>query len=370
MVCAVAARPTVLIAGLSLLLPLLAAAGARAAPGPAVSAVAVFPVENLSGGAVHLDGVRQFLIDSLTSRGITVLGDDRLDDFMRRHRVRYAAGVDSATAESLKRETGVGGIVFASVEFSSDDIPPKVALVARLVSTEATPVVEWADDVVMAGDDAPGLLDLGIVDDYATLLDRALHRLADSLVAYLKTGDPGATPKPASKFKPKMSYAAHALENGKTYSIAVLPFLNLSPRRNAGEILALLFVRHLSSFPQFRVFDSGVVRRELLSARIIMQEGPSISDADTVAALVEADLVLGGRVLSYLDVEGSGGRPHVEFSAVLIERKSRRLVWSSDSYNDGDDGVRFFGRGRSSTAHLMATQMVRLTAEMIAGSKH
>jgi hypothetical protein len=42
-------------------------------------------------------------------------------------------------------------------------------------------------------------------------------------------------------------------------------------------------------------------------------------------------------------------------------------VWSSDSYNDGKDGVRFFERGTSRTAHAMATQMVRLTAEMIAG---
>jgi len=57
----------------------------------------------------------------------------------------------------------------------------------------------------------------------------------------------------------------------------------------------------------------------------------------------------------------------VEFSTALLETKSRRVVWSSDSYNEGSDGVRFFERGSSRTAHAMATQMVRLTAEMIAG---
>jgi len=57
----------------------------------------------------------------------------------------------------------------------------------------------------------------------------------------------------------------------------------------------------------------------------------------------------------------------VEFSTVLIERGSRKVVWASDSYNDGDEGFRFFERGISRTAHTMATQMVRLATEMIAG---
>jgi hypothetical protein len=57
----------------------------------------------------------------------------------------------------------------------------------------------------------------------------------------------------------------------------------------------------------------------------------------------------------------------VEFSTVVIEKASRRVVFSSDSDNRGTDGVRFFERGISRTAHGMATQMVRLTAAAIAG---
>ena len=147
----------------------------------------------------------------------------------------------------------------------------------------------------------------------------------------------------------------------------MLPFFNRSDRRNAGEMLALLFMRHLSDLSQFRVLDTGVARRQLLDARIIMDGGLSITDAETVATLIDADFVIGGQVLRYEDFEGPDATPRVDFSTVLIERKSRRVIWSSGSYNDGTDGIRLFDRGRSRTAHAMATQMVRLTAEMIAG---
>ena len=128
----------------------------------------------------------------------------------------------------------------------------------------------------------------------------------------------------------------------------------------------MLFARHLSVFETFSVIDPGTVRQQLLQARIIMDGGISITDADLVASLVDADFVLAGRVHHYRDYEGSEGLTRVDFSTVLIEKASRRVVWSSHSYNDGGDGVLFFGRGRSTTAHAMASQMVRLTTEWIA----
>jgi len=51
----------------------------------------------------------------------------------------------------------------------------------------------------------------------------------------------------------------------------------------------------------------------------------------TVAEATGADFVLGGRVLRYEDYEGPAGRTRVEFSTVLIEKKSGKVVWSSAS---------------------------------------
>lgn len=349
-------------------LAVLPDARALAAPAaPRIAAIAVLPVENLSGGGVPADTVRQFLIGGLTARGLRVLDDDALSAFMTRHRLRYAAGIDTPTAEALRKETGIDGVLIPSFELFSDVAPPKIALVVRLVSIDAVPTVVWAEDAGLAGDDSPGFFERGIVNDYTALERRALERIWRSLQAYLDTGQAKSSVRRARKFRPRTAFRSAAIEAGMSASIAVVPFFNLSDRRNAGELLALLFMRHLTSFDRIHVVDTGVVRRQLLDARIIMDGGLSLSDADTVAALVDADFVLGGRVLRYEDYEGSGRAPRVEFSTLLIERKSRRVVWSSDSYNHGLDGVHFFERGTSRTAHAMATQMVRLTAEMIVG---
>ncbi len=361
-------RRVLLLPVVGTVLLLIGAGGGSARPGEPMAAVAVFPVDNWSAGRIPADAIRQAVVGRLTAEGIRVLDDEALAAFVTRHRVRYTSGIDAATAGLLRQETGVDGVVFASVELSSSVAPPKVALFVRLVSIGASPVVVWADDVGMAGDDSPGLYELGVVNDYDTLLTRALDRLGNSLVAFLKTGQDRTTPARAAKFQPKFYHKALALAPGTTYSVAVLPFVNASGRRNAGEVLASLFIRHLSAAPGFRVADTGVARRQLLDARIIMDGGISLSDAETVAALLDADFVLGGRVLRYEDYDGPSGRAGVEFSAVLIERTSRKVVWSSDSYNEGRDGVVFFEWGATRTAHAMATQMVRRTTEMMAGS--
>jgi TolB-like protein len=350
-----------------MLLLLLGAAVSTASAADRMAKVAVFPVENLSGASIPAAEIRQFLVERLASAGFGVLEGAELEAFVNRHRIRYLAGIDAATAALLKREAGVDGVVIASVDLSNDAVPPKLGLLVRLVSTAADPAVVWADDAGVSGDDAPGWFELGLVDDYQTLFTRALDRLSGSLVAYLKTGQAAPVLKGASKFRPKASYRKLAIQPDKVYTVAVAPFFNLSGRRNAGDILALLFARYLAGLPRFRVVEPGEVRGRLLDARIIMDGGLSISDAESVAALSKADFVLGGRALRYEDYEGPAGRTRVEFSAMLIETKTGKVVWSSDSYNEGSDGVRFFERGTSRTAHAMATQMVGLTVEAIVG---
>jgi TolB-like protein len=332
-----------------------------------LSAVAVFPVENLSGGDAPLEPVRRALIERLRSAGVRVLSDAALESFITRHRLRYTAGMDGEAAAALRAETGAEGVLFASIELSADTVPPKFGLTARLVSTAAAPAVLWADDAGVAGDDAPGLFELGMANDPDVVRASALRTVGDSLVAFVTAGTVRSNVKAASKFRPRTAYRGLHLESGHAARIAVVPFINLSGRRNAGEILALLFMRHLSAMPQFQIVERGVVRRQLLDARIIMLGGVSLSDADTVAALVDADYVLGGRALRYDDYQGSAGRAVVEFSAVLIEKKTRKVVWSSDSSNDGTEKTGLFERETTRTAHALATQMVRLTAAMMAG---
>jgi len=47
----------------------------------------------------------------------------------------------------------------------------------------------------------------------------------------------------------------------------------------------------------------------------------------------------------------------------VFDMKTRQIVWSSSSYNQGDDGVFFFNLGKVNTAQGMASGMARSVVE-------
>lgn len=323
--------------------------------------IAVLPVENLSGtGAAQAKQLREALLERLAGAGVTLLGDDLLDQFMARHRIRHVGGIDTATARAFLEETGTNAVLVTSLELYNETDPPRIALFSRMVSTGDFPEIIWMDGVGMAGDDSPGILDLGLIHDPRVLRDNALDVLVDSLLGQLagEAGRPGAGNK-SRMFRPKIKFDASFLEKGKRYTIGVLPFINTSGRNHAGEIMALHFVRQLAAMDDFIVLEPGVVRERLLKLRIIMAEGISKVDLDAISNNLETDLMLAGKVTRYQDLNIPGGAPKVEFSVLLMEGGREKIVWSSTSYNEGDDRVFFFDAGRLSTALETAAMMVR-----------
>jgi TolB-like protein len=328
--------------------------------------IAVFPIENLSGTAAPLKEIRQVFVEALKKQGIHVLGDDAFEKFMARHRIRYTGGLDQDTARAFREEVGTEGVLIISLESYSETNPPKISLLSRLVSTDDLPAILWMEGVGLAGDDSPGILGLGLIEDPKELREKALKSVLGSLVRYLSTRTEGKEVHGAKrKFRPKIAYRSSALDLNRKYRVAVTPFFNRSERKYAGEILVLHFIRQLKQFENFEVIEPGVVRQELLNSRIIMQDGISLADADAIFASLNADLLVSGRVMDYQDYQGVLGKPKVDFSTMVIERKSREVVWSSDSYNEGDDRVFFFDWGRVNTAHAMTSQMVQLVGKMM-----
>ncbi len=329
----------------------------RASRGAPVASLAVFPFENLSGSAVPLKSLRTSLLEELRQRGFHLLDEDTLERFMARHRVRYTAGIDEEIAHALKEETGVEGALLTSIELYSEGVVPKIALTSRMVSTGNAPTILWIDGVGMAGDDHPGILDLGLINNPRVFVRKALGMVGESLVARMASKEGGrGTMKAERKFRPRIAYRSD-LEEARKYTVAVVPFFNKSDRKNAGDVLVLQFVRALQGLGNFEVIEPGLVRKAFLNLRIIMDEGVSLEDAQALFAVLGADLVLAGEVFDYQDYEGPVGVAKVNFTVQLIERKNRMVVWSSESYNKGDDGVFFFDLGKVNTAHAMAIQM-------------
>jgi len=326
--------------------------------------IAVFPVENLSGQAAPLGVIRGFLVERLRSYGIAVLDDEALDRVFTRNRIRYTAGVEAGVAKALREEEAVEAILIPSLELYDEANPPKVAMFCRLVSTADTPRVIWIDGTGMAGDDSPGILGLGLIEDPQPLLLNAVESLARSLGHYRSERAMASNAgSERQKFRPKIVYRSDVIDPERIYSIAVMPFFNKSARKFAGEIIALHMIRNLMAFENFEIVEPGIVRQQLLRFRIIMTDGVSLPETETILGAVNADVVLNGEIFDYRDYSGPDGIPKVAFSVLFIERKTRRVIYSSYSVNQGDDGVVLFDWGRVNMAHSMASQMARAISQ-------
>jgi hypothetical protein len=330
------------------------------------STIVVLPVENLSGSAAPLKDIRKALIESLLSRRFKVLEEERLEEVMARHRLRYTGGIDGSMAKAFQKETGAGSVLITALELYDAGVPAKISLTSRLVSTGESPVILWMDSVGFAGDDSPGFLDLGLIENPIILRDKALHFLSDSLARNLsekRGGDSGGEVR--KKFRPKIAFRSPDFDSGASHTLAVLPFFNQSLRKYGGEIMQLHLVREMTKVENIAVIEPGVIRKELLSLRIIMEDGISLAQADLLWDALNADLLLTGKVMDYQDYQGAEGAPVVDFSLQVIERKGRGVSWASKSYNKGTDGVWFFGLGRERTANAMASKMARIVKGMM-----
>jgi TolB-like protein len=332
--------------------------------------IAVLPFENLSAGPAPLKAIRASFLERLKERGVNLLGEKELVSLMARHRVRYVGGVERQVAEAFRAEAGVERILITSLALYMDQDPPKVALVSRLASTDARSTVTWADSVALAGDDAPGFLGLGVVESMKELMPGTLDRLADSLASHSTSGGHRASePRSRGRFRPRSFFRSPNLREDKRYSIVLLPVVNHGDRKNAGELLAGVLIEQLTKAGGFEVLEPGMVRDELLKFRIVSPEGSSLDTADVLFGRLNVDLLLTGRVIDYDDGRGSGEAPRVTFSLQGIERDSKGVVWASHSANLGDEGVFFFGMGKVTTAHALASRMAAEAVERMRGAR-
>jgi hypothetical protein len=327
-------------------------------PGGGRTRIALYPIENLSGDFVQMRDIRASWFAKLKGMGFDVIDDETLERTMERHRIRYIGGIDSEAAMAFKEETGAEAVLITSLEYFSELNPPKIALISRLTSTGENPRILWMDSVGLSGDDSPGILGLGLINDLYTLQEMALERLADSLASAMSDKRRiCAETAASSKYRPKQLYNALSIEKGKQTTIAVAPFYNDSIRKRAGEILQAHFTRHLACAPNVVPVEPGIIREKMLGIRMIMPEGVSIRDVDVLTYILEADFVLSGAVFDYQDPRGGAGTPKIDFSTLMINRGERKVVMLSKSYNMGDDGVFFYDVGRENNASVMAERM-------------
>jgi len=278
--------------------------------------------------------------------------------------------MDRATAQAFEEGNIARSVLITNLEHHDQMYPPKIAIASRLVSIRKKPEILWMDSTGLAGHDNPKLLDLGLITNPRVLLEKAIQNLSGSFQLFLQNkknvidDESGWLEEP--RFEPKIYHRSSAIiDKHRGYTVAVFPFFNLSDRKYGGDIIALHFVREMSKFKNIHVIEPGVVRDALLKKRVVMYDGISLFHAQAIFSMLNADFILTGNILDYNDYPGAFGRPDVDFSTRLIERRSLETVWSSKSYSTGDDDVYFFDFGKVNTANEIASKMVRAVVEMM-----
>lgn len=316
--------------------------------------VALFPAENMSASAVPLRGIDAQIARALAAAGLEVVTGDLVERFLERHRLRYTGGIDSPSAAAARDELGVDGVLLASIQGYGAEAVPRLALTMRVVSASEEAKIVWIDGAARTGDDAPGLLGLGLIQRYADLEQRELGRLATSLANTLAgKGSPPACPD-ERRFRPRIAFRSPRFYLSREYSVAVLPFVNQSARRRAGDAVALEFTRQLAAVRRLHVLEPGVVRERLIRHRVVMEGGISVDVARLMLDSLHADLVFAGYVRDLAEGQGS-----VDFTVLALEREHGTVMWESTSHASGTDGVWFFDQGKISTASEVACRMVR-----------
>ncbi len=327
--------------------------------------VAVFPVYNLSPAPAPLEAIQDALEDALIAHKVAIVKDTTLAAALDANRVRWFGGVGNRLGLALRAGSGIDGILLTTVDLYEPGEPPRVGLHARLLAVADDGVhLLWATSFSESGDATPGLFGLGLETDVAVLLRRGTEQVASGLAAYMATG---VEPRKArrldapARFAPRSLFVAPSIPalGEKALRVAVLPFVEDTPRRAAGEILQLHFVRELLGVGGVEVIEPGEVRDILLSTRTIQEGGGlSMPQSDVIRTILEVDLVVTGTVSEYRDATG-GQPPLVEFSAEGFDTKRRQVGWVGRSYETGRQGAALFGAGEVRTADELAAFAVR-----------
>ncbi|MGA8891781.1 MAG: hypothetical protein WB493_09445, partial [Anaeromyxobacteraceae bacterium] len=325
--------------------------------------VLVLPPENLVAAPLASRELTVRLEQMVAMAGADVVGGERLDEYLARYRIRYTGGVDGIASRAAREDLGADAILATSI-IAWNASSTTVALVTRLVQTSDVPTVLWVDGFARTGDDSPGVLALQIIADPAVVQAEALRTLGASLEAWLQAGTRAPRCGSGGWWRPRLAYRARPDERAVA-TVAVLPFVNESRRRGAGEVVALELAREFANADGFRLVEPGIVRDELLRRRVVMEDGVSLDQARVVSETLDADLVAAGYVFDFEE----GGNPASNFTVMIIDRKTGRVVWESVSHNKGDDSETLFGLRVVSTTPLLTCRMAREVIDGVTGAR-
>jgi len=367
--------------------------------------IAIFPVQNLSGMPAPTREIDLEFAAAVEQIGAHLVDRADVERFIDNRWVRQLGYIDEQTAELLRRDTGADAVLLSNIEVYKEDDNPRFALISRLVSTtDKLPRIIWMESAALNGDENPGLLGLGIITDAKKLRSKVMETICTSLHSFI-TAPPirkllplaseqrentpfslqdqitrisKATAAPlkagsssldllekmrsvgglfTSRYTPLGWFSSTGERNDLQRSLAIVPFINQSTRKNAAELMELHLAKQMVKEGSVIVLELGVIRDKLLKLHIIMDQGISVPAIDSITITLNVDMIMNGKVFDYTESAGFVSAPLLDFYVQVFQRDTRRILWSSYSHNRGDEGVYFYDLNRIASAANLADRM-------------
>ena len=163
-------------------------------------------------------------------------------------------------------------------------------------------------------------------------------------------------------------YLSEEEEIPRIKKVAILPFKNITTRRNAGRIITSLFANELFNSGLFQVVETGNIREFFIQQRIRKKGEISLDTIRILGIQFGIDAVILGVVEEYYQEEGNMGEigPRVSLSSQILDAKTGKILWKCHHGKTGDDYIILLDWGKVRAVSLLAQKVIQ---EMIATLK-
>ncbi|MFQ5559350.1 MAG: GNA1162 family protein [Nitrospinota bacterium] len=155
------------------------------------------------------------------------------------------------------------------------------------------------------------------------------------------------------------------LDQERIKKIAVLPFMNETSRRLAGEVVTNIFNYGVLKVGFFKVEEKGNVEQFLFQEKIRDVSRIEKRKLRRLGHRLNVDAVYIGTVEEFAG--GSKGlrlaTPKIAFRVKLVETKTGKILWAAHNRASGDDYVKIFDVGRIRTAEQLMKRVVVSTLQ-------
>ena len=150
-----------------------------------------------------------------------------------------------------------------------------------------------------------------------------------------------------------------ALSPHASKKVAILPFYNISGYRDAGKVVANIFVTEMFKTDRFNVEETGNIVQFMIQERMDTIGEIEIERLKILGKRLGVDAVMTGTVEEFAEAGGAYSVPTVAITARMIDSNTGKLIWSGQNKRKGDDYIIVLDLGEVRSLTALTQKVVR-----------